>query len=341
MKLLWNSNDIYSESCMFCVGRSANLLFEAQEILKIETPALKKVYREGKDYLFIPGTRCITLAECSDIPFISRERCYPEKDLRIYPEKNSNAIGGAVNGGYLLFNNEDFFALNQVEVTYRAVKNDFSSGLLVQTDRLPRVREKISSGKDMKIVLHGDSISQGYNATKFTGTYPYNPCYMEQVCLNLPGKHDFINHAVSGKGIDFPRSILDSWINDKPDLMVIAFGMNNFSSMPPEDFICKLDWIIETNRKVSPETEYIIVIPMTGNPEWKHTVPGPDLEYAAAMHNYAAEASSSIAVADVQCVWRKILARKKFHDLTGNGVNHPNDYGHRIYASVLLDLLLP
>ena len=44
-------------------------------------------------------------------------------------------------------------------------------------------------------------------------------------------------------------------------------------------------------------------------------------------------------VDDVQKVWKKFLERKDFYDLSGNGVNHPNDYGHRIYASVLLHLL--
>ena len=36
--------------------------------------------------------------------------------------------------------------------------------------------------------------------------------------------------------------------------------------------------------------------------------------------------------------WRKLLERKDFYDLTGNGVNHPNDYGHRVYATVLAAL---
>ena len=52
-----------------------------------------------------------------------------------------------------------------------------------------------------------------------------------------------------------------------------------------------------------------------------------------------ADGGRNIALADVHKVWRKFLERKSFYDLTGNGVNHPNDYGHRIYASVVLELL--
>ncbi|MEI7733536.1 MAG: hypothetical protein WCO56_28460 [Verrucomicrobiota bacterium] len=39
-------------------------------------------------------------------------------------------------------------------------------------------------------------------------------------------------------------------------------------------------------------------------------------------------------------LWSQMMERKRYHDLTGNGVNHPNDFGHRLYAQVLLGLLL-
>jgi len=45
------------------------------------------------------------------------------------------------------------------------------------------------------------------------------------------------------------------------------------------------------------------------------------------------------ALADMTTLWRDLLARKSVHDLTGNGINHPNDFGHRLYAQVILGLL--
>jgi acyl-CoA thioesterase-1 len=45
------------------------------------------------------------------------------------------------------------------------------------------------------------------------------------------------------------------------------------------------------------------------------------------------------AVADVTTLWADLLKRKSFADLTGNGVNHPNDFGHRFYAQVILGLM--
>jgi hypothetical protein len=30
--------------------------------------------------------------------------------------------------------------------------------------------------------------------------------------------------------------------------------------------------------------------------------------------------------------------KKNFSDISGNNVNHPNDFGHRLYAHVILEL---
>jgi hypothetical protein len=48
-----------------------------------------------------------------------------------------------------------------------------------------------------------------------------------------------------------------------------------------------------------------------------------------------------VALADLTGVWTEFLKLKKDWDQTGNGVNHPNDFGHRVYAQVLSRLLIP
>ena len=47
-----------------------------------------------------------------------------------------------------------------------------------------------------------------------------------------------------------------------------------------------------------------------------------------------------VVLADMTSMWEALLTRKRFYDLTGNGVNHPNDFGHTIYAQSLLALLV-
>jgi hypothetical protein len=45
-------------------------------------------------------------------------------------------------------------------------------------------------------------------------------------------------------------------------------------------------------------------------------------------------------MADMTDLWAELLKHKPYWDLTGNGVNHPNDFGHRIYAQALSALLI-
>jgi hypothetical protein len=47
-----------------------------------------------------------------------------------------------------------------------------------------------------------------------------------------------------------------------------------------------------------------------------------------------------VLLADVTTIWQGLLERKSVYDLTGNGINHPNDFGHRVYADVVLSLLV-
>ncbi len=47
-----------------------------------------------------------------------------------------------------------------------------------------------------------------------------------------------------------------------------------------------------------------------------------------------------IVLADLTAIWTEMLKRKRDCDLTGNGVNHPSDFGHRLYAQVILALLV-
>ena len=72
---------------------------------------------------------------------------------------------------------------------------------------------------------------------------------------------------------------------------------------------------------------------MTANPEWSHAAPALYGQYADALRGLT---GPGIALADVTTTWTAYLERKSVLALSGNGLNHPNDFGHRIYADVIL-----
>ncbi len=46
--------------------------------------------------------------------------------------------------------------------------------------------------------------------------------------------------------------------------------------------------------------------------------------------------TEGVAVANVTAVHESLLTRKRYADMTGNNINHPNDYMARVYAQTLL-----
>ena len=343
MRRLWNGEEVFEESGMFAASDRLGLLCPATKILWVSAHCENTVYEAGRDFICVPGSDELIRPAGSHIPLVPDSILRPTADLRLHPHPQANAIANAVDGGNLMFCNRNEIALRQVDVSYIRIGQGFVSGIDRQLSRLPRTRARLAAGQSLRVTLIGDSISEGYNATEFVKSAPYAPPYMKQVCMELAGRYraevPLTNRALASTGIQYAEKIADRWCGDRPDLLVVAYGMNNFSNTPVEDFIAMLEEIIAKGKAASPEMEFLVVTPMTGNPQWRPTVPGPDAIYAQAMRDFVAGQGPETALADVQMVWRKILERKKFYDLTGNGVNHPNDYGHRIYASVILEVL--
>ena len=76
---------------------------------------------------------------------------------------------------------------------------------------------------------------------------------------------------------------------------------------------------------------------MLGNDEWIHT---PREMFNRYRDELKSLVSPGVALVDMTAVWEEQLRSKEMFDLTGNGLNHPNDFGHRLYAQSVLALIL-
>ena len=94
--------------------------------------------------------------------------------------------------------------------------------------------------------------------------------------------------------------------------------------------------MIEYIRKQLPNAEFVLVASMLGNRDWTTLKHELFPKYRDALKELC---EPGIALADMTSIWTGILERKQDWDQTGNGVNHPNDFGHRIYAQVIAKLL--
>ncbi len=83
-------------------------------------------------------------------------------------------------------------------------------------------------------------------------------------------------------------------------------------------------------------TTGILVANMLPNPEFKPHA--GHFENRRRLYKLEGE-FERIAVADVMAVTEALLRRKKFADISGNNLNHPNDFLHRIYADVIVGVI--
>jgi len=342
-KYFWKSNLMVKESLMFLqeedTAASAKLLFKPSKLISLKSARGDVEYEVGRDFTYCPCSQTITLTADSRIPRKSIDEMYPppgpwaEGTIPACRDKDRN----------LFYAEGHVFHDQQVVVTYEH-KNTRWQGPIPKYDRssLPRTREKLKKEKMLNLVLFGDSISTGANASGVTQAPPFQPFFGQMAADILAQKYGaeiyFKNFSKSGMTSGWGKENIQPVVDQKPDLVILAWGMNDASGrVSPQDYKANILAQIEAVRAVNPQAEFILVATMTANPEWTASAPEFYDQYRDILSQLC---DSSVVLADVTSVWEYVLQHKKFADLTGNGVNHPNDFGHRIYAEVILSLLI-
>ena len=152
-------------------------------------------------------------------------------------------------------------------------------------------------------------------------------------------KVTLINKAVDGTTSENGLKLVkDQQLGkERPDLAIIAFGMNDvYYQHAAEKYQANIRGMIDQIRADSPNTEFILVAPLLANAERGVTMK----LFPQNRDALAKLCGPGVALADLTSTWGELLKRKTYYDLTGNGVKHPNDFGHRIYAQTILALLI-
>ncbi len=147
---------------------------------------------------------------------------------------------------------------------------------------------------------------------------------------------DFKNFSVGGTTSAWGVTQISKVAASLPDVVIIAFGMNDAAKAMPAEFGENIRRMIEGIKAQRPDCEFILVAGMIGNPDWAAL---KQENFPAFRDELQKLEGNGVAVADVTSLWADLMKRKAFHDLTGNGVNHPNDFAHKIYADVILKVL--
>ncbi len=350
----WRSETVYRESVLF-VQDSADqpaigqLLFPATKILSIHSADGRKQFQQQADFTLNDGHQQLIRQEASPIPYLKASDLFMPKGARpVWAGGAQPAVPCALSHKagdpetHVLFDNGHWFHDQQVEVTYERVPGQWPGTVpTFDAKKLPKTLARLKSKQKLTIGVSGDSITYGLNASGIVGAPPFMPIYPELVAAQLRasygGEVQLVNRAVGGWGVPNGLGDLDQLLQVQPDLVIIAYGMNDVGYRNPYAYKDGIQQMISRIQSARPDAEIILVATMLGNDQWVHTPREMFPKYRDALASLCGE---GVTLADMTLLWTEMLSRKRDCDLTGNGVNHPSDFGHRVYASALLSLLI-
>jgi len=191
----------------------------------------------------------------------------------------------------------------------------------------------------LKVVAYGDSITHGLGESRLSHIRPYLPPWPELFVYRLKEiYHDrhiqFYNSAQSGadsKWADKYAARMVASLN--PDLVIVAFGQNDFWSVSAETFASHITNVIKTVRNQNPNTEFLLVSTMRFDPTYT-----TNTQYWNVVGEYAARLKAmtgpGVQFVDMTKISEWVFAAKKPKDCLNDPL-HPNDYLARWYAQSL------
>lgn len=311
--------DIQGESLVLAATKAGRLCFDSlvkRSVIVRSTyqrqNANSKIYVEGVDYIVDYEKGEIQRTTNSSIPDYSKHVLYEKKDFD--------------HTKFTDFSNHPYF----IWVDYATKNGERLSKPNDQSKYLVNFRKKLESGQPVSIVSYGNSITAGGEASstafRFQSVYGN---YLKSIFPQANFKIDDVSIPgySSKQGIEW----WDTYIGKtSPDLVLVGWGMNdhNKGGNPPEQFrknLVKLVGMIKERKNA----EVILYSAFPPNDDWHYGSHSMEL-YAAATKQAALEANC--AYVDVYSTWMKVFKRKDQSSLLGNNINHPNDFGHWLYA---------
>jgi len=353
----WSSPQVHRESGVLLVEDDGQVIlrlaFPAAEILSIRSADGRHQFDPRGDVRLDETRHRLTFIETGPVPRIAESSRFVPRDA---PMSYRHRVDDPETN--LLYAPGRWFHDRNVEVTYRradlpddakaeaaASAASVAGQVRADDDRdafdLPQTLQLLRDGSPLRIGISGDSISTGLDASYKVGAEPNQPGYVELIAAQLQQSSGSpittINRSVAGWSVAHGLEDLETLLATEPNLLIVAYGMNDVGRRDPTWFLDRNAELIARARELNPQIEILLVAPMLGNDDWIHTPRAMFGEYRDQLRSLT---GPGVALADLTEVWTILLRHKDDLDLTGNGLNHPNDFGHRLYAQAILEGLL-
>ncbi len=346
MEEWWNPIPRQSLEAVVMVGNEWNQLrFKdiTNGTLVIKNVSGNTTYVEGVDYEVDYENGKIRRLANSKIPDFSESLTYG-LGVKQLDDKTLTAADMPKYYGYYFTVYAEYEYNKDVNVGYDTVLENINN--FNGTSIPENVINKVKNGQDITIGVIGDSISTGAEATKGNEYFTLLANYLR----NLSGNKinvDIVNVSVGGhtsdEGITRANLLYQECGDKEPDLVIIAYGMNDQNSTgdtpynSPEKYASNIAGIVNTVRNLAVnDPDIILVTSMPSNPQWLHTS-GKWYELGDALRAYAKQ--ENIPLADVGAFFQNQLDNgQTYEELIYSMINHPGDYGHKLYFLTLKSL---
>ena len=365
LKPIWDTDRIYDETGLF-VGEtgSVTLMYtpsDPSEVV-VRDITLGVTYTYGIDYT-ISGNK-VTRVSTGSLPYLPYDEYYNDLPATLNGH-NSGFTVTPVNGkgedGYPIVGTKYLFYAESENgvakhVTFTYSKTEAWSGTTITGDtKAQTFINNLKSDKEATVFFYGDSITVGCNASgsDYGGNRnPYLPMWTDLVTdtlgeiygANITSYNGSRGGWTTAQGAENLSAKLSSFELDfaDVDLFVIAFGMND-PQTSQSDYISSIESMIDTYFAANATGSILLVSPMKPNTQSSMTFGNQALWESAlnTIKNKAKYSGKNISLAKVYTIFNELntVSGKLARDHLGNNVNHPNDFGVRIYAQVILKTL--
>jgi lysophospholipase L1-like esterase len=323
MRPFWQGNLVSNEAVLMFArdGEPAmgTLMFTPTRVVSVTDYGSSAQYQEGSDFtvegrtlICTPGSR---MTQVRDAELLKGELAW-------------NVLGG-----------------KQVLVTYE--HSDAWTGPVqgYVGNQLPNTMRKLAARESMRIVAYGDSITFGFGSSRIMKIAPFQPPWIDLFTRQLAKVWDdpavvLYNSSQSGADSQWAKAMAGRMVATlSPDLVVIAFGQNDFWRISASDFAANIASVMATVRAKNPRTEFLLVSTMRFDPAYTAKQSYWDLvdQYDTVLR---ALTGSGVQLVDFTAISGAVFAAKAPKDCLNDPL-HPDDYLSRWYAQSAAAALTP
>lgn len=192
-----------------------------------------------------------------------------------------------------------------------------------------------------RVVCLGDSIAAGAHtiANHYLGTDADSYCGLLRAHLGPGADVEVLNPSVPGGTLAAVQATLPALLGARPQVIILAFGMNDHlggaAALP--DFEAQLARTVRDAKAA--DSQVILVGFFQQNIRWVLEDQAQTLAYNQAISRVAT--SAGVPFIDIRSAFgRAAPDGNPIESRTGDFMHHPNNFGHRIYFSMLLPYFL-